>query len=78
MTVTADTGKAGKRYAEQWDECSRCGFTYPFSQLVRQPGDGGNVIVCTVTCLDEPSAGDYRTATELPTEAPLKFIEGGD
>src|SRR3990167_8329186 len=25
-----------KRYREQWEECSRCGFTYPLSQLRRQ------------------------------------------
>ena len=79
ITAEDQTGKSGKRSSEQWEECSRCGFNYPLSQLVRQRGDGGNVIVCTViSCADESSAGDYRTARELPTEAPLKFVDGGD
>lgn len=72
--VDSDTGKSGKQVGEQWDECSQCGFIYPFSQLVRQTGDRGGQIVCTVSCLDEPSSGDYRQ-NELPTEKPLELVD---
>lgn len=74
MTVDANTGKSGKRYSETWDECSRCGFIYPISELVYQQGDRGGQIVCIKTCLDEPSSGDYKQ-NELPTEPPIPFVE---
>lgn len=70
------TGKSGKFLHEQWDTCSRCGFDYPFSKLVIQRGDRGGVIVCTVSCLDEPSTGDFKDR-ELPVEPPLDFVEDG-
>ena len=65
-----------KRYREQWEECSRCGFTYPLSQLRLQQGDGGSVVVCVSHCLDEPSREDLRP-NEYPTEAPLSFVDDG-
>ena len=65
-----------RRFSEQWDTCARCGFVYPFSQLRRQPGDGGAIIVCTVIpCYDEASRNDLLPI-ELPTEQPLEFIPG--
>lgn len=33
---------------EQWDLCTRCGFTFPMSQLTLQHG----MLVCFRTCLD--------------------------
>lgn len=73
--MSEPTGKSGKRYHEQWMECSRCGFFYPFSQLRMQTGDGGNVVVCSISCFDEPSRGDYEANMEKPTEKPLTFVE---
>jgi hypothetical protein len=64
------------RHGEQWGECTRCGFQYPFSQLRIQPGDKGGVIVCIVTCIDDPSILDLLPE-ELPTEQPLLFIDEG-
>lgn len=75
--VEADTGYSGKRKSEQWDECSRCGFIYPLSQLRRQTGDGGSIIVCTaIPCYDEPSRGDL-IPIELPSEPPLDIVQDG-
>jgi len=76
VAIEAETGKSGKRYSEQWEECSRCGFTYPFSQLRVQSGDGGASIVCIPHCYDEPSRGDL-TPPEMPTEQPLSFVPEG-
>ena len=72
------TGEGRSRQLhEQWEECSRCGFTYPLSQLRKQQGDGGMVTVCTVIpCYDEQSHGDYEAAMRKPVEPPLKFVDG--
>lgn len=73
MSVEQDTGKSGKSRNEQWDECSRCGFVFPLSELVIQQGDRGGMIVC-IYDFDEPASGDYKQR-DLPVEPPLKFIE---
>lgn len=65
-----------RKFSEQWDTCSRCGFVYPLSKLRRQVGDGGAIIVCTVVpCYDEPSRNDLLPM-ELPSEEPLDFVPG--
>lgn len=71
------TSRSRRQIGEQWDKCSRCGFAYPFSQLRRQSGDGGTVLICIEHCYDEPSYGDYRSTSDLPTEQPLKFVDEG-
>ena len=36
---------------DQWKECSRCGFDYRLSELVKEPDT--DLLVCS-RCLDEP------------------------
>ena len=72
---TSDGGSP--RTGEQQEECARCGFTYPLSQLRKQQGDSGMITVCTVIpCYDEASHGDYEASMRKPVEPPLKFVDG--
>ena len=68
------SGKTNHKRSEQWEECQRCGFIYPLSELRIQRGDGGGVIVCLRTCYDEPSREDMRP-DKLPQEEPLLFVD---
>lgn len=34
---------------EQWQQCDRCGFLFPMSQLTKQKG----MLLCTRTCFDD-------------------------
>lgn len=59
----------GKRWGHTgraWRDCSRCGFSYPLSHLIRQNG----VLVCsgaeTNECFDEKNAQWYFVQIRYP------------
>ena len=69
QTARSDRGRKN----QQWETCTRCGFTYPISEMRLQTGDGGAALVCQKLCFDEPSLNDLRPE-ELPKEKPLVFV----
>lgn len=60
------------RRGEQWQECDRCGFDYPLSELTVQDG----LTVCYQNCVFEKGAEYYRRFLKLPLERDPDEVTG--
>ena len=61
-----------RRY-QQWQECDRCGFMYPMSELIVQKG----LLICTEKCFDNLTV-EQRPWMIMQVLGPTPEVEGAD